>query len=159
MASEVEKKQIASKTDSRGNEIIAVVLLAAALLVFLCLVTYSPNDWSFNTSSTQKTQNWVGVVGSVIADLLFQTIGLTAYFLPALLGLIAWRFFRARDLSASVGRLFGYVLFVLSVSGLAALFGFRGGVLGVFFERGFAWMLGRIGAGIILTAISQPRFC
>ena len=153
MATEVEKKQTVSKNYSRGNEIFAVVLLALAVLAFLCLVTYSSTDWSLNTSSTQKTQNWVGVVGSVIADLLFQAIGLTAYFLPALLVLIAWRFFRYKDLPISISRIIGYILFIVSVSSLAALFGFRGGMLGAVFEQNLTWLLGGIGTGILLTAI------
>jgi len=153
MAIEVEKKQIVARRNTKANEIVAVVLTALALLIFLCLVTYSPDDWSLNTSSAQKTQNWVGVVGSVFADILFQAVGLTAYFLPALLVLIAWRIFRAKDLSASAYRFFGYVLFVVSLSSLATLFGFQGGVLGVFFQRSFSQLLGEIGAGILLTAL------
>jgi S-DNA-T family DNA segregation ATPase FtsK/SpoIIIE len=153
MAAEIEKKQTDSKTYSGSSEIIAVVLLALAVLVFLCLVTYSPNDWSLNTASTQETHNWVGVVGSVIADLLFQTIGLTAYFLPALLVLIAWRFYRFKDLPISISRIVGYLLFVISVSSLAALFGFYGGIIGAFFQRNLTWLLGNIGAAILLLAI------
>lgn len=42
------------KKHSYVNEVIALVLLAVAVLVFLCLVTYSPSDWSFNTASSQK---------------------------------------------------------------------------------------------------------
>src|SRR6476620_10116552 len=98
MASEVKKEQILSKTSSRANEIVAVVVLTLTVLLFLSLVTYSPTDWSLNTSSTQKTHNWIGVVGSVVGDLLFQIIGTTAYFLPFLLGLIAWRIFRSESL-------------------------------------------------------------
>jgi S-DNA-T family DNA segregation ATPase FtsK/SpoIIIE len=55
----------------------------SAVLVFLCLVTFNPNDWSLNSTGSPKTQNWIGIVGSVIADLLLQVVGLTAYFLPA----------------------------------------------------------------------------
>ena len=82
MAAEVEKNRVSVKNHSRGNEIVALVMAGLAVLIFLSLATYSPNDWSLNTSSSQKTQNWIGVLGSVIADILFQTIGLTAYFLP-----------------------------------------------------------------------------
>ncbi len=95
MLVEVEEKQTSAKIispakhNSHANEIVAVALLALAVLVFLCLVTYSPTDWSLDTSNTQKTQNWIGVVGAVAADLMFQAIGLSAYIFPALLGLIA----------------------------------------------------------------------
>ena len=136
---------------SRINEIVAVGLLALAVLIFLCLVTYNPNDWSLNTASSQKTQNWIGVAGSILADLLFQTIGLTAYFLPALLGVIAWRFFRAKETLTSISRIIGYVLFVLSISSLIHLFGFRGGIIGALFTELFSSLLGTIGTGILLT--------
>ncbi|MEO8073992.1 MAG: DNA translocase FtsK 4TM domain-containing protein, partial [Acidobacteriota bacterium] len=153
MATEIEKKLTVSNTTSRSSEIIAVILLALAVLSFLCLATYSPNDWSLNTASTQKTHNWVGVIGAVIADLMFQGIGLTAYFLPALLALIAWRFFRYKDLPISISRVIGYVFFVLSLASLAELFGLYGGIVGAFIERNLTWLLGNIGTGILLTAI------
>lgn len=131
----------------------AVILLALAVLVFLCLITYNPNDWSFNTATSQKTQNWVGIAGSVIADLLFQAIGLTAHFLPALLGLLAWRLFRTKDTKISVARIVGYVLFILSLTSLAHLFGFRGGIVGTFFAQIFSSLLGTVGTGILLAAV------
>ncbi len=153
MAVEVKEKRFAAKAHSRSNEIIAVVLLASAVLIFLCLVTFNPNDWSLNSTGSPKTQNWIGVVGSVIADILFQVIGLTAYFLPVLLGLTAWRFFRAENFAISFGRVIGYIFFVLSVSSLASLFDFRGGILGVFFAQNFSWLLSKIGAAILLTTV------
>ncbi len=153
MATEVREKQNISNTSSRSGEVVAVALLALAVLTFLCLVTYSPNDWSLNTASTQKTHNWVGVFGSVIADLLFQTIGLTAYCLPVLLGLTAWRLFRLNDLHVSVSRVLGYSVFIISMSSLAALLGFYGGITGAFFERNLSWLLGSIGAGVLLAAL------
>ena len=152
MATALEKNKTSEKSHSRSNEIFAIIGLALAVLVFLSLVTYSPNDWSLNTSSTQKTQNWVGIVGSILADLLFQTVGLTAYFLPAMLILIAWRFFKAKEFSLSIGRFIGYFLFIISISSLAALFGFYGGIVGAFFEQIFSALLGKIGAGILLAA-------
>ncbi len=153
MATEVREKQNTSKTTSRTDEIIAVVLLALGVLTFLSLVTYNPNDWSLNTASTLKTQNWVGIFGAISADLMFQTIGLTAYFLPALLVLIAWRFFRYKDLPFSISRSVGYLVFILSFASLAALFGFYGGIVGAFIQLNLTWLLGNIGAGILLSAI------
>lgn len=67
---------------SRVNEVLAIVLIAFAVLAFLCLVSYSPMDASFNTASTLKTQNWIGPLGAYFSDILFQLIGLSAYFFP-----------------------------------------------------------------------------
>lgn len=156
MATKVEKKQSSSKNQTRVNEIIAVVLLALAVLTFLCLISYSPNDKSFNStgiSSTAKTQNWIGPFGANFADfLIVVAIGSTAYILPALLILIAWRFFRSVRLTVSFGRIVGYFLLIVSLSSLLSLFGFRGGLVGAFFERIFSQLLGRIGTGILLGA-------
>lgn len=146
------KKQITAKSNSRSNEIIAVILLALAVLVFLCLVSYNPMDPTFNTVSSQKVQNWIGVVGANFAEFLVSIVGLTAYLLPALIVLMAWRVFRAKDLQLSLTQLFGYFLFVASASSLAALFGFQGGILGVFFQQIFFSLLGKIGTTILLSA-------
>lgn len=155
MATEVNKKQITSKTHSRGSEIAAVVLLAAAVLTFLCLVTSSPDDWSPNSTGRagEVKNNWIGIVGSAVADGLLQAIGWSAYFLPALTALIAWRFYRRQDQNTSLSRVAGYVLFIASTASLFELFGLRGGIIGTFFFQNFNYLFGSIGAGILLAAI------
>ena len=152
MAVQLQKPK-SVRTHSRTNEIAAFVLLAAAVVVFLCLTTHSASDWSLNTSSSQKTQNWIGVFGAVLADVLFQSIGLTAYIFPALFGLIAWRIFHSESLTPRLSKIVGFVLFVVSGSSLIALFGAWGGITGTFFEQKSANLLGEIGAGILWTTI------
>lgn len=153
MAAEIEKKQYTPNANTSGNEIVAVVLAALAILVFLSLVTCSEGDSSINTSSLQKTQNWVGVFGSNIADVLFNTVGLSAYFLPPLLGIIAWRSFHSKTLSISLLRVLGYFLFVVSFSSLTFLLGFRKSVFGVLFANALTWLLSGVGSSILLVAL------
>ena len=157
MASEVKKRN-PTKTDSLGNEIIAIIFLALAVLVFLCLISHSQNDPSIITASSQKTQNWIGMVGANIAAFLISFVGRMAYFLPAMLALIAWRFFRAESLTFSFSRIIGYFLFVVTGASLLTLFGFYGGIIGAFFEQLFASFLGTIGAGILLFAFLATAF-
>lgn len=155
MATKIEEKK-AVKDASLMNEIVAIGLLALAVLLFLCLVSHNPGDWSFNTSSSQATQNWIGVLGAVISDLLFQTVGLTAYLLPALIGLIAWRVFRSETLYAPINRVIGFGLFVFSVSGLLTLFlssGFRGGLIGALIAQTSLALIGGIGSTILLLTL------
>jgi S-DNA-T family DNA segregation ATPase FtsK/SpoIIIE len=155
MASEIEKKQTSVKNTSRANEIVAVILLAVAVLVFLSLVSYNDSDWSFNGTGlgNQKTQNWIGVVGAVVADLLFQTIGLIAYIFPALLGLVAWRVFYSENLTPGISRIIGFLLFIVSATSLISLFEWRGGLLGVLGAKFFIFLFSPIGAGILLFAL------
>jgi S-DNA-T family DNA segregation ATPase FtsK/SpoIIIE len=152
MPTKVEKKRISTKNQTRVNEIIAVVFFALAILTLLCLISYSPNDPSFNTASSQKTQNLIGVVGANFAEFLFNAIGLTSYFLPALLALVGWRFFRPTHRKASLGRFLGYILFIVSTSTLFTLAGFRRNVLGTFFDQILSGLLGKTGAVILLSA-------
>ena len=147
------EKQNITKAVSRSNELVAIILLALAVLVFLCLITYSPTDWSLNTSSSQKTQNWIGVVGAVISDLFFQIIGLSAYIFPALLGLTAWRIFRAESLLPRINKVVGFLFFIVSASSLISLFDWQGGIIGAFFSKAFVYLLSPIGAGILLFTL------
>lgn len=148
------KKTVSAKPNSRGNEIIAIVLLAFAVLVFLCLVSYNPMDPTFNTDSSAKVSNFIGVVGANFAELLISLVGLTAYLMPALIVVMAFRVFRARDLRLSFPQVFGYALFVVGVSSLASLFGFQGGVIGAFFQLLSVGLIGRIGTGILFIALT-----
>jgi len=52
-----------------------------AIVVLLSLFSFNSSDISFNTTSTTgDINNWMGGFGSHISDLLFQLIGLSAFF-------------------------------------------------------------------------------
>src|SRR5688500_2162273 len=92
----IKKRVGVTARRSRLNEIVAVVLLAIAVLIFLCLVSYNPSDPAiFFSVSTQRVQNWIGVVGANVAAELLDAVGLGGYTLPALLALIAWCVYHA----------------------------------------------------------------
>lgn len=149
----IKKGSAKARKVSRANEVVALLVLAMAFLVFLCLLTYSPTDWSLNTSSSQRTQNWIGVAGAVVADLLFQAIGSSAFVFPVILALIAWNVFHAEDLRPRISRVIGFLLLVTSASSLIGLFGWHGGIIGTFFSGIFFSLLGNIGSGIVLFAL------
>jgi S-DNA-T family DNA segregation ATPase FtsK/SpoIIIE len=141
---------------SRLNEVVAVVLVALGLLIFLCLMTSSPEDRSiFGTgfSANAPTKNWIGVVGANIAAILFAAIGWAAYLLPAVIAFIAWRFYQAADLKVRPARAIGYVLFLLSISGLLYMWEpSYGGIVGGAFPYLSAKLIGSTGTAIVLLA-------
>lgn len=155
MASEAKKKETVVKGHSLTNEIVGVAIAALTILLFLCLVSYNQNDPSIITSSTQKTQNWIGFLGANVSAILFSTIGLTTYFLPFLMGLIAWRVSRSENLHAPISRIIGYILLIISAAGLFWLFLYpNGGIVGkLLAETILASLIGKLGAGILLTAL------
>jgi DNA segregation ATPase FtsK/SpoIIIE, S-DNA-T family len=163
MATEVTKQS----NFSYRNEIAAIILLAVAVIIFLCLVTYNPNDSSISTASSAKTHNLIGVFGSTIADIILQTIGLTAYLLPALLTFIAWQVFRSEIIYKPTSRILGFILFILAFSGLLIVLGFSpffdgaiqiGGLFGVTVASMFMPWLGKIGSFILLFALAIVGF-
>ncbi|MDQ4123688.1 MAG: DNA translocase FtsK [Acidobacteriota bacterium] len=152
---------------SLTGEIVAIALLALSILLVLCLFTYNPQDPSLHTASNQTTQNLIGTIGANIASLLFQFIGLTAYLLPAVGLILAWRTFRGEFLSASAIRILGFALLFVSISALLVTFGFSaffdrsfqaGGLLGAVVARALTSGLGTAGASILLIALAAVAF-
>ncbi len=61
-------------------------LCVFSAIIVLALFSFNVEDISFNTESTNKEiKNWIGIFGSHISDLLFQLIGLSAFFLCLIL--------------------------------------------------------------------------
>ena len=147
------RKTKSKSSRSHYNEITAIVFFAAGVLMMLCLLTSDPMDPSLSTASSRETQNWVGIVGSVVADVLFQAFGLLAYALPFILLIIGFRFLFSKSLYTPPARILGTILFVLSGSSMFTLFGFYGGLTGAVFAEVFTGLLNTVGAGIVLGAL------
>ncbi|HEX8735226.1 MAG TPA: DNA translocase FtsK 4TM domain-containing protein, partial [Pyrinomonadaceae bacterium] len=154
MATKTQKKKVV-KSDSKINEVVAIILLAISVLVFLSLISYNPNDEFFRSNPGQPKTNWIGVVGANIAGILINyLVGWTAFIFPPILALIAWRVFRTDNLFPRFSRILGYLLLIVSLSGLFELFGSEGAMIGnLFADKIFIYLLGKIGAGILLGAL------
>ncbi len=151
----LKKKNGKAAQHSHWNDVVAVILCAFAVLVFLCLVTGSPDDrsWLPTSSSSGPIRNWIGVVGASIAAVLFNAVGWTAYLIPILILLIALRVFQSDTLIPRASRVAGYVFFAISLSGLLSLLGGYGAIVGEAAAQGTSHFIGGIGAGILLLAI------
>ncbi len=100
---------------SRLTEAAGVLSLIAGLLVWLSLVSYHPDDPSWNTAArVAHTRNLIGPAGAHLSDLFFQAFGALSFALPVVLVVLAWNWVRARQVQYPLGRAFGYLLFVLS---------------------------------------------
>ena len=70
-----------------------LVLSFAAVFLLLALISYSPLDPGFTLSKhTETFHNWMGFVGSYIADGLYIIFGIWAFALPVFLVDYAWRY-------------------------------------------------------------------
>jgi S-DNA-T family DNA segregation ATPase FtsK/SpoIIIE len=102
----------------RLNEILGLIVLVSAALLFLALATYTPTDPSFNTvggyaPGARPAHNWTGLAGAWIADAILQTIGIAAFFLPIVLGRVGLCWTRQRAAGSAKARLLGLTLWLI----------------------------------------------
>lgn len=121
---------------SRLREFSGIVCLACALALLFALASFDPLDPGWNTATgRQPAANKIGAVGAFASDLLFQSVGLAAWLLPALLGWTGFRWLRHRPLTSPVVRITGYGLLILSAAAALEL-AQAGSVLGTSFAAG-----------------------
>jgi DNA segregation ATPase FtsK/SpoIIIE, S-DNA-T family len=93
-------------------------VLLACLLLTLGLLTYDPRDGSLNTAVDAAPHNFLGRDGAVVADLLWQSLGLASFLIPLLLLAWAFRLLLNRPLSGIWPR-FALLPIVLALGALA----------------------------------------
>jgi DNA segregation ATPase FtsK/SpoIIIE, S-DNA-T family len=150
---------------SLANEVLAVVLVVAAILLVLSLFTYDSRDPSLNSVGPQREpQNLIGVAGALISDVFLQWFGLASLLIPVLLVLVAIRAFSTTKPGFPTRKAFGATLLLIAFSGFLALFpeikigllarSYNGGAIGQMIETGLAGLMGGAGAAIVLAAAS-----
>jgi DNA segregation ATPase FtsK/SpoIIIE, S-DNA-T family len=111
----------------RLNEILGLVVIVCAVLLFLALTTYTPTDPSANTvggyaigtHSAARAQflgparNWTGVVGAWLSDAILQSIGIAAFFLPIVLFRLGFCWMRQRPAGSATARFTGLGLWIV----------------------------------------------
>jgi S-DNA-T family DNA segregation ATPase FtsK/SpoIIIE len=113
------------------NIFLGLVLVLVALLFLLALATYHPADPSLNTATAAaKPQNWIGLFGSYLSDLLLQWLGITAFFLPLWLGGLGWTWMRSRPGGLAWLRWIGTVLALVFLPAVLGLLPWHGLWLG-----------------------------
>ena len=133
-------------TIKRLAEIFGIVIFAAGLLLFLSLLTYSPEDPNFIFPENTEIKNILGFKGSFVADLFFQSIGLISYMFSITLIITGINIFRIKEFFLIIENIF----FAITYSIIGSLFlshfyfdGFslyingNGGFVGNYFNQTF----------------------
>jgi len=107
----------------RLEELQALVYGAGALLSLLALASFHPFDPSLNSAaaSVQPVRNLIGLAGAYAADLLLQVFGLTAFLIPAGLGVLCWRRAWAKPVESRWARTAGALMLAASLATALAL--------------------------------------
>ncbi len=101
---------------ARLNEGLAVVYLLLGLCFILSLVSYHQQDVSFDTATVAgRPLNLIGKVGSHVADLSLQIIGLASFAIPVLLLALSWKWLRSEPIHSQFVKIAGSVMLVTGV--------------------------------------------
>ncbi|HSY05639.1 MAG TPA: DNA translocase FtsK 4TM domain-containing protein [Steroidobacteraceae bacterium] len=151
---------------SRGLRESAIIALAiVALVLFMALATYSPDDPGFSfTGNATAVHNRIGVIGAWLADALFFLFGRPAFLFPLVLAAACWglqRRLQAQSSSRanSLVRILGFVLLLVASCALTTLHWqpgvlrqSAGGVVGSMVGGGLAAGVDFLGATLLMIA-------
>ena len=133
-------------TIKRVAEIIGILFICASVLLFLSLISYSPEDPNFIFTENTEIKNILGFRGSYTSDLFFQSIGLISYLVSITIFFTGINLIKNKNfltifentfyliLYSIIGSLFFTIFypnsFWLSING-------NGGFVGIFFQNTF----------------------
>ncbi|HTP25184.1 MAG TPA: DNA translocase FtsK, partial [Anaeromyxobacteraceae bacterium] len=144
----------------RLNELIGLLMLVAAILLLLALVSYRPTDPSLNTvggyAVGHPAHNWTGLIGAWISDLLLQLEGITAFAFPLLAVALGWSWFRSHPAGSPGAKLIGIVLCMVFGPALAGLLP---GHLHFMYGLPIEGLVGRLAADALIHWLNYPGAC
>jgi S-DNA-T family DNA segregation ATPase FtsK/SpoIIIE len=144
----------------RLNELIGLLMLVAAILLLLALVSYRPTDPSLNTvggyAIGRPAHNWIGLVGAWISDLLLQLEGITAFCLPLLAGALGWTWLCSHPAGSPGAKLIGIVLWLIFGPALAGLIP---GHLHFLYGLPIEGLTGRLASDALVQWLNFPGAC
>ncbi len=66
----------------RLAELVGIFLVVTSILLFISLISYSPEDPNFIFPENQEINNFLGFRGSFVADIFFQSVGIISLLIP-----------------------------------------------------------------------------
>ena len=97
----------------RLAEMFGVLISLTGIMLFLALITYSPNDPNFIFPENTKIENLMGFQGSFVSDLFFQSVGLVAYLIPFTLIFTGINIFKTKDFFLFIENSFFTTLYLI----------------------------------------------
>lgn len=144
------------------NEIKAVVISAAAIILFASLISFDPHDLPWYTSHPNyPANNLIRIFGAYLAGGLFFVLGYSAYAIVVFLFFWSWDKFSSKELKFSLSKLISFIVMFCVLGSLFSMIGpqahtarfGRGGLLGVYASDFLISYFGVIGAYVILLTL------
>src|SRR5215510_11782693 len=161
------RRKIINRQNTTGpwNEIIGLILMGAALVIFLALISYDSADPSWNSVSEKtRARNWVGPMGANVSNALYQTFGIAALIVPLMIFVIGRWQWDDDESEVSKPKILGLFLMIVAATGWITMISpdkpgafYWGGFVGQWLMYGpgigLARLLGNIGAFIGLVIL------
>jgi DNA segregation ATPase FtsK/SpoIIIE, S-DNA-T family len=104
------------------RDFFGVVALAFTVFGFMALMTFSPDDPSFNKSiAGGEVANSTGMVGAYFSDGLARTFGSGSFFFPVITAFLGWALIRGKDFHNWPLVLGSGILFLIGLCSLLAI--------------------------------------
>lgn len=147
------------------SDIRSIGFLGLALFIGLALISYNPKDPSFNSlGQGLKTLNYCGILGSFMADIIYQLLGLPAWLMVAGLFQAAILSFKGEAVEIRNVRILWMALLICSLSALMSIYWsdvkvfeqqiYLGGLLGLGLATGLIKILNSVGTQILLWSMT-----
>ncbi len=129
---------------------VAVLIVSAA--VWLALLSWSASDPSLSVTSNQPPTNWLGAPGAAVADLLLNTIGLSAVFV--LVTCVVWglQLLFSDEVEGFQVRAFYAAMALLGIAGGSSALPT---VEGWLFHHGYGGIIGDVVLNLIVGLLAQ----
>ena len=104
------------------RDFFGVVALAFTVFGFMALMTFSPDDPSFNKSVTGgDVANSVGMVGAYFSDGLARVFGSGSFFFPVIMAFLGWALIRGKDFHNWLLIMSSGILFLVGLCSLLSI--------------------------------------
>ncbi|MDC0987841.1 DNA translocase FtsK [Candidatus Pelagibacter sp.] len=100
-------------TLKRLAEIFGILISLTGVMLFLALITYSPNDPNFIFPDNTKIENLMGFQGSFVSDLFFQSVGIISYLIPFTLIFTGFNILKTKDFFLFIENNFFTILYLI----------------------------------------------
>ncbi|HWU44010.1 MAG TPA: DNA translocase FtsK 4TM domain-containing protein, partial [Bdellovibrio sp.] len=146
------------------QDVIAIGFLGLGLFLSLALISYTPRDPSLNSiGQGLKVMNYCGIVGSFMADMFYQFLGLAAWVLVASLLKMAYASFKGESMNLKNIRFVWALLLIVNVAALLSIYLpttkiyqnqiYLGGLLGLGVSQALMRAFASVGVQVILWSL------
>ena len=100
-------------TYNRLAELVGIILIASSILLLTSLLSYSPEDPNFINSDNSEVKNYLGLRGSYISDIFFQSVGLVSLLIPFTIFFTGLKIFLSKNYLVLIENFFLIVIYTL----------------------------------------------